>query len=221
MIAGLVPGLASGLVSGPASALMRDPLQPTPGEARDLLRRELVKPEYHDDNLVQRVLDWIGRRIGSTVASASGTPPLTWLAATAIAVGLALGLIYLVSRARRTERRRSEREALLTDEVISAAALRERAGRALAEGRYVDAVVDGFRALALAQSERGRLDDAPGATAHEVAGALGAAFPDQRNAVAASADVFDAVRYGERPATYEQAAAILAIDDALRSGTGR
>lgn len=206
-------------MNGPLHLL--DPLQPTPDEARTLLRRELLRPEYHDDNLVQRLLDWIGRRIDGTVDSASGTSSLTWFAATAIAVALLAGLVYLLSRARRTARQRIPGEALLTGEVITAAALRERAERALAEGRYADAVVDGFRALALAQAERGRFDDAPGATAHEVASALGRAFPDQRLAIEAGADRFDAVRYGERPATREQAAAVLAVDDALRAGTGR
>lgn len=198
-----------------------DPLQPTPDEARELLRRELLRPEYHSDNLVQRLLDAIGRRIDGTVERASTSAPLTWFVATAVILGLVAGLVYLASRARRTARHRAEGAAVLTDEVISAAALRERAERAHAEGRYAEAVLDGFRALALAQAERGRLDDNPGATAHEVASVLGASYPDQRGALAAGADLFDAVRYGERPATHDQSAGVLAVDDALRSRTGR
>ena len=65
------------------------------------------------------------------------------------------------------------------------------------------------------QVERGWLDDRPGATAHEVAGALASTYPDQRGRVSGSADLFDAVRYGDRPATRDQAAEVLALDDAL------
>jgi len=92
---------------------------------------------------------------------------------------------------------------------------RARAEAALAEGRARDAVVDGFRALTVRQVERGRLDDAPGTTAHEVAGVLGATYPDQRQRVAGSARLFDVVLYGDRPATGEQARDVLALDDEL------
>ena len=68
---------------------------------------------------------------------------------------------------------------MLTDEAITAAELRARAEAALAEGRHEDALVDGFRALAVRQVERGRLDDTPGATAHEVAGVLAREYPDR------------------------------------------
>ena len=85
---------------------------------------------------------------------------------------------------------------------VTAAELRARADAALAEGRHGDAVVDGFRALAVRQVERGRLDDAPGATAHEVAAALGAAYPAAaRPRSTRSAALFERVLYGDRPAT--------------------
>ena len=92
---------------------------------------------------------------------------------------------------------------------MSAAELRARADAALAEGRHGDALVDGFRALAARQVERGRLDDLPGATAHEVADALGAAYPAQRGRVDGSAALFDRVLYGDRPASREQATGVL------------
>ena len=98
--------------------------------------------------------------------------------------------------------------------------LRTRAERALAEGRHADAVVEGFRALTVRQVERGRLDDLPGATAHEVAAALAASHPEARGAVDRTAALFDAVRYGDRPATREQAAEVLALDDALGHVSG-
>ena len=89
---------------------------------------------------------------------------------------------------------------MLTEEVVTAAELRARAERALAEGRFADALVDAFRAVAVRQVERGRIDDLPGATAHEVAGALAEAFPEQRADLDRCAALFDLVLYGGRPA---------------------
>ena len=108
-----------------------------------------------------------------------------------------------------------DERAVLTDEVISADELRARAEAALADGRHEDAVIDGFRAVATRQVERGRLADTPGATAHEVALALGLEFPHLRERFGDGGALFDAVLYGDRPASAAQAASVLALDDEL------
>jgi hypothetical protein len=97
----------------------------------------------------------------------------------------------------------------------SAHELRQRAEAALADGRHADAVVDAFRALAARQVERGRLADLPGTTAHEVAATISTAYPDHREQVGHGADVFDATYYGDHPATLDDAAALLELDDRL------
>ncbi len=196
-------------------ALAEPPLDPSAEEARRLLGRELVRPEYHDANLLERVLDWIDRMLNGAVHAASGTPPLSAFAAIVAFLLLGLALTWLASRARRTARLADGPRAVVEDPSVRAADLRAAAERALAEGRHADAVVEGFRALTVRQVERGWLDDRPGATAHEVALALGAAHPDQQGRVAASAGLFDEVRYGDRPADHDQAAEVLALDDAL------
>jgi hypothetical protein len=99
--------------------------------------------------------------------------------------------------------------------VVSAVELRARAEAALEAGRFEEAVVDGFRALAVRQVERGRLADLPGTTAHEVAETLAQEYAVAADRVRASALVFEAVLYGHRPATREQAVAVLAADDEL------
>jgi hypothetical protein len=86
---------------------------------------------------------------------------------------------------------------------------------ALEDGRHEEALVDGFRGLAVGQVERGRLDDLPGATAHEVADALGTSYLHQRPRITEAARLFDLVLYGDRPATREQAADVLGLDDEL------
>lgn len=193
------------------------PLAPSPDDARDDLRRELIEPPYNDQDLLQRLLDWVQRRIDGAIEGASSLPALTWLAVTVIAVALGAGLVLLLSRARLTARRRADDAAVLTGEHVTAAELRARAEGALKAGRYGEAVVDGFRALAVRQVERGRLDDTPGSTAREVAAALAEQHPGQRGGLDEGARLFDAVMYGDRPATREEADAVLAIDTSLQA----
>lgn len=191
------------------------PLDPSPDEARRLLERELVRPEYHRHDVLRQVLDWLDRLVGGTVDAAAGTPPLSAFAAMVAFLLLALALAWLLSRARRTARAERTRAVVTAEEILTAAELRRRAEQALADGRNADAVVEGFRALAVRQVERGWLDDLPGATAHEVAAAVGSAHPGARDRVDRTAAVFDAVRYGDRPATRDQATDVLGLDDAL------
>jgi hypothetical protein len=195
--------------------LAAPPLDPSGDEARAWLRRELIHPDYHEQNVVEQVLAWLERQVERGLDAAAQVPPLSAFAAIVVFLMLAVGLAWLVSRARRTARRTPEDRSVLTTEVVTAAGLRARAEAALAEGRARDAVVDGFRALTVRQVERGRLDDAPGSTAHEVADLLGATYPHQRLRVTGSARLFDVVLYGDRPATGEQARDVLALDDEL------
>lgn len=193
------------------------PLNPTPEQAREALRRELVRPEYHDTNLVQRLLDRLERVLGEAIGSASAAPALQVAVAMLVLVGLVVAIAWLLTRARRgATGPQHVGGAVLTGELVAAAGLRRRAEAALAEGRYADAVVDGFRALTLRQVEQGHLEDSPGATAHEVARALEARFPHQGERVEVTAGRFDAVLYGDRPASATQARDVLLLDDDLR-----
>jgi hypothetical protein len=200
--------LASSLAAEP-------PLTPSGDDARSLLRRELLHPEYQQDNLVLRLLNWLARLLDRGLDAARETPPLTTFAAMVVGLLLVVAVVWLVSRARRSRRAPAERRAVLTEEQVSAAELRARAERALADGRHSEALVDAFRAVALRQVERDRLDDAPGATAHEVALALAEVFPGQGADVHRCAGLFDLVLYGGRAATRDQAVEVLSLDDRL------
>ena len=195
--------------------LAAPPLDPSGDEARSWLRGELLHAEYHQQNALERLLGGLQRLLERGLDAAAQAPPLSTFAALVVFLLLVTALAWLLSRARRTARRPSEDRSVLGLEVVPASVLRARAEAALAEGRARDAVVDGFRALTVRQVERGRLDDAPGTTAHEVAGVLGATYPDQRQRVAGSARLFDVVLYGDRPATGQQARDVLALDDEL------
>ena len=192
-------------------------LEPSPDEASSLLRRELLKPEYFEGNWVDRLLGWLDRLLGRGIEAANDFSPLSTFAAMLVAVLLVGGLAWLVARTRSSARTPSAKHAVLTNEVVTAAQLRARAETALSEGRNEEALVDGFRALAVRQVERGRLDDTPGTTAQEAARVLSVEYPDQSSRVDGSAALFDSVLYGDRPATRGQAADVLELDDDLRS----
>ena len=190
------------------------PLQPSGDEGRRLLRDELVHDEYHR-HLLQRILGWLWRRLEGGVGAASGTNGVTAFVTMLIGAVLLVGLVVLLSRVRRDRRQRAAVQAVLPDDRASAAELRQRAEAALVDGRYADAVTDGFRALAVRQVERGRLHDQPGATAHEVAASLATSYPSHGDRVGRTADLFDATLYGDRPAGPDDATRVLELDDAL------
>ena len=192
-------------------------LEPSPDEAGSLLRRELLKPEYFEGNWVNRLLGWLDRLLSRGIEAANDFSPLSTFAAMLVTVLLVGGLAWLIAQARPAARTPSAKHAVLTNEVVTAAQLRARAETALAEGHNEEALVDGFRALAVRQVERGRLDDTPGTTAQEAARGLSVEYPDQRSRVDGSAALFDSVLYGDRPATRGQAVDVLELDDDLRS----
>ena len=159
-------------------------------------------------NLWQRLLDWLGRLFDRASGTASGASWFTTFVTLLVGALLLTGLLVVLSRLRRDRRQRARPTALLPDDRPAAAELRRRAEASYAEGRHEEAVVDGFRALAARQIERGRLDDQPGATAHEVA-APRRVVPTGGPRVGHTADLFDATLYGDRPATPDDAGAVL------------
>ncbi len=191
------------------------PLVPTPEQGRELLRRELLDPAYHQDDVMQRLLDWLRRWVLDVLDAASNAPPLSAFAAMAIGLLLVLALMWLATRARTAPHRRAGADSVLLDASVSASQWRARAERALTEGRHSDALIDGFRALVARQVERGRLDLVPAPTAREVTHALRSAYPDQAAEMSEGARLFELVLYGDRRATPEQAAFVLALDDEL------
>ncbi|GGR56247.1 hypothetical protein GCM10010197_23540 [Nocardioides luteus] len=191
------------------------PLAPTPEEGRSWLQRELAKPEYHDLDIVERILRWIERTFSGRLPSPDDVPWVQTAAALVVFALLLVGLGLLVSRARRSPRVARDRNGdVLTDEALSAAELRERAEAAYAAGDHRTAVVDGFRALARRQVERGRLAEDPGLTALEVAASLEREMSLGGRAGRA-AELFDEVLYGDHPATGEQARGVLDLEQEL------
>ena len=208
-----------GQTAGALGTLLRldPPLDPSSDEGRSLLRRELLEPRYNDQNLLERLLNAILRRIDGGINAASNIGVLPTFAAMLVLLALLLALGWLASRARRSPTADATTRAVLTDEIVTADQLRRRAEEALAQSRFEDAVVEAFRALAVRQVERGRLEDSPGTTAHEVSVVLAREYPHQRARMDLNANLFDAVLYGDRSATREQALDVLSLDDEMAS----
>jgi hypothetical protein len=191
-------------------------LEPTPDQARQWLRDELVGPSYQDswlDSVIRWFLDHLrGLSDGLSSATSTGISPVITVLVALVVVAL---LVWVLPKVRRESSLRRSSGAVLDDLAITPAAYRKLASAALAAGRFDDAVLNGFRAIAKDMSERTLLDDAPGRTAHEVSVALGSPFPDHADRLAQAANTFDAVRYGSRHATADQASLIQQLDAEL------
>lgn len=191
------------------------PIRPEPDEARSWLRTELVDPVYHQDNLLQRVIDAINSLFDRGLEAARAAPPLSVLAAIVVFVALAMTAIWLVSRTSRTATVARAEGPVIPDQRVTAAQWRARAAQAFAEQRWSDAAVDGFRAVVVVAVEEGRLPDSPTATAHEVGESLAEREDGHRAPrLRAAARTFDEVLYGDHPASEEQARSILDLDRA-------
>ncbi|GIL35425.1 DUF4129 domain-containing protein [Phycicoccus sp. DTK01] len=190
------------------------PLDPSNEQARRWLEEELTASRYHaQPSILERLNELLDRLLNARPEG--GLPGV----AVPIAVGLVVAVLALVLwRLLRRDvggsaGRGSSRALDVPD--VPAATLRASARAALERGDLDAAVLDGVRAIARAGVERVLLDDAPGRTAHEVAQLLGVTFPGEHTALADAADAFDAVRYGDRRATAEQARGVLDLDARL------
>ena len=146
---------------------------------------------------------------GTAVAGLS--PAITALMALVVIALLA----WVLPKVRRESRAARFDGAVLEDLSITAQTYRDRAAAAVRDKRYDDAVLDGFRAIARDMSDRTLLADAPGITAHEASLALAPCFPEHADRLARAADLFDAVRYGNRRATADQAGQVQHLDAEL------
>ncbi len=186
-------------------------LDPTPPEARDWLARELEGPDYRESWL-QSALHWIERLLNGV---GGGGPAVSLVITVLVALVVIALLVWVLPKVRRESGVARSGGAVIEDLATTARTYRDRAAQALRDGRYDDAVVDGFRAIAKDMSDRTLLDDAPGITAHEVSVALAPCFPDHADRLARAADLFDAVRYGHRRATADQAGQVQHLDAEL------
>jgi hypothetical protein len=190
-------------------------LDPTPAEARDWLEQELQGSDYQNpwlDSVIRWIIDQVRTLLdGANNLANSGVSLVVTVLVALVVIAL---LVWVLPKVRR-ESIVAQDGAVLQDLTITPGIYRDRAAQAFKDGRYDDAVLDGFRAIAKDMSDRTLLDDAPGRTAHEVSLALAPPFPDHAERLARAADVFDSVRYGHRRATVDQAGEVQHLDAEL------
>lgn len=192
-----------------------DPVDPSSGQARQLLEQELSRGRYlNQDSMLERLAQWLAdlwHRFFD-VSLGGGGPAVLLVVVIVLIVAL---LVWLLPKVRRERRSADAGAAVLEDPTLTADDYRARASSARSDGRHDDALLDAFRAIAVSMSARTLLDGAPGSTAHEISLALGPTFPAHAGTLRSAADRFDAVRYGGEHATPGQADEMLALDRAL------
>lgn len=198
------------------------PVDPSAPDARELLLRELSKPEYTAaqptllDRIGQAISDWIASLTVPSGGGLAGWIPIVLLVLLAVGVAVAF-LVWGVPRLNR--RSRASDDLFGADERRTAAELRKDAAAAAARGDFTAASLDAFRALARGLQERTIVSVVPGTTAHDFASQGAAAFPDLADAFRWTADGFDATRYAGSPGTAELYRSISEVDSAVARRT--
>lgn len=189
----------------------------TRGGAREAAARELARPAYHQDDpsLLQRVADWIGRRLSGALDTLTQAPRgavgllLVALLALLVVVVVRLRLGRVPVRDLLGERTAGVRGRTVAEH-------RAEAERLAAEGRWAEALRARTRAVVRELEDRGLVEPRPGRTASGIAREAGAASPAAREDSALVARLFEEVWYGGRPATEGDVVAAREADARLR-----
>lgn len=190
--------------------------------ARDLARRELSRPEYHQDDpslperLWERFSEWLRSFIDSFGAGPSNGR-LSWGVLIALAILLLAIGGFVWWRMGGVQRSRSRREALLPERLTTAADHRTAAQRHAAAGEWPEAIRERLRAIARDLEDRAILAQRPGRTADEMAAEAAGALPGHADELRACARVFDEVWYGRRRGDETGYQRLTALDERLRT----
>ncbi|GAB3565478.1 DUF4129 domain-containing protein [Spelaeicoccus albus] len=195
-------------------------LDPSREQARAWLLHELSKRAYQsgDPSFVERVGATIHDLFDRTLHGANiPFGPAGAVILGAIVLVIAGIAIWWAGRPRRPGRVRRAGAVFEAGTALSAAEHRARADSAAGDGDWALAVRERFRALARELEERTVLDPQAGRTAHEVGVQAAAVLPDVADRLADAARIFDAVYYGDRPATRDDDETLRAADAACRA----
>ena len=184
-------------------------LEPTPDEARELLRRELSKSEYLEGRGLQSILDWLLQKIGTTVfRTAEGT--FNWMLLAIIAVviiALIIGVYARVGREQKTISAAQELTSLSADE-------HRRRALDLKNTDPTEALKAGFRAI-IVRLDKTAATAAPGRTTGDIT----REYPDLKNDISRCASKFDVATYRLETVgtvTTQDVDAMLALDNEIQ-----
>jgi hypothetical protein len=199
---------------GGGPPIARDP-------ARELARRELQKPIYHQDEpsfaerILNRISDWL-TSLYHRLTDLQGGGGGGWLG---ILVLLALLVVVVAAvwwRIGSVRRNAAGPKALLGEAVTTAEDHRATAEHHAAAGQWPEAIRERLRAIARDLEERAIVPPRPGRTADELAAEAGAALPDHADALAGGVRLFDDVWYGGREGDADGYRRLVELDDRLR-----
>lgn len=192
-------------------------LDPDRDQARQWLEAELSKAEYNrSEPLVRRLINWLLERLSDLLSLVPGSQSLGWVLLLAVLALVAVVALFAVRGRRRGHALGQQGSgAVLEDPTLSAADYRSRADQAARAGDWDAVLLDSYRALAADGVERTLLDHASALTAHEVGHDLGRYFPPQQAQLAAAADAFDLVRYGDGTSGEREASGVRDLDRTL------
>jgi hypothetical protein len=189
--------------------------------AREAAHTELSRQVYADAQppLAIRIIRWIVGWLTDLLDRVAAATPGGWYGVVLL-LGIVAVAIYAVMR--RTGMVRGSaagRDAhpLFGLGTRSAAEHRRVADAAAATGDWATAVQERFRAVIRSLEERGLIEDRPGRTADEAAIAGGAVLPGSADALARSAQTFDSIAYGGKPATPVQDEQLRSLDATIRT----
>ncbi|MBV8965651.1 MAG: DUF4129 domain-containing protein [Mycobacteriaceae bacterium] len=185
--------------------------------AHDAAERELSKPIYPKQDLLERINDWINDFIYRFVSKGAEIPG-GWFTVGVLLALVAAAIITAVWIARRTMKTSREGDfSLFGAAELSAAEHRASAERFAAEGNWSSAIRHRLRAVARQLEESGVLNAVPGRTANELARDAAKFLPELTSELAAAAASFNEVTYGERAGTEAAYNEITELDERIRS----
>ncbi|MEV6983877.1 DUF4129 domain-containing protein [Sphaerisporangium sp. NPDC051017] len=187
-------------------------------EARRKAIEELLRPEYQQESLLDRVVRIIGEFFDGLLDSVPGGVPGGVVALLVIIVLIAALAGLVVWQARKATRgRRAAQDGLFGTRELTADEHRREAERLAGESRWAEAVRERLRAIARDLEHRALVAPQPGRTADELAAAAGAELPGFADRLARAARLFDDVTYGQDPGSAQDYATMTALDDDLRA----
>ncbi|MDM7831729.1 DUF4129 domain-containing protein [Cellulomonas edaphi] len=193
------------------------PVAPDGPTARRWAVQELSHPEYHQhESLLARFMRWVLERFES-LGGYGFSGSTAALVAVGVLVALVLVAFLVAGPVRRTRRVARAGAVHVQDDARTADQMRAAADAAGRAGDYSLAVVERFRALVRGLEERLVIDERPGRTAHEASADAGARLPALAPELHGAAAAFDAVAYGGRTASADDAARLQALEERVQN----